>query len=66
MTVSTFVQGAALAIAQEQQATSAGAGTQEEWLHSRRPALETSFASGRLPVVSRFGAEAFQADAARP
>jgi AcrR family transcriptional regulator len=62
--LSTFVQGAALALAHEDRVLASESGTQDLWQAARRQALQAAFDSGRLPLVSRFGAEA--ARASRP
>jgi AcrR family transcriptional regulator len=58
--VSTVVQGAALALAHEARVGQQG---QNEWLASRQGAIDRAFASGRLPMVSRFGAAEYRAAA---
>ena len=58
--VSTVVQGAALALAHRARVGEQGP---REWPAARREALEQAFASGRLPMVSRFGAVEYRAAA---
>jgi hypothetical protein len=58
--VSTVVQGAALALAHEARVGQQG---QNEWLASRQGVIDRAFASGRLPMVSRFGAAEYRAAA---
>lgn len=60
ISISAQVAGAALALAGESRAYP---DSRQEWLDSRQWALRTAFESGRLPMVSRFGEEAYRVSA---
>lgn len=55
--VSTHTQSSAYPLAREQFAKS----TREEWLGARTGRIQEAFASGELPMIARFGADAFEA-----
>ncbi|MET3803138.1 AcrR family transcriptional regulator [Nakamurella sp. UYEF19] len=57
--VSTWVQGAALALAQEDR-NARVSGAEQQGATSRADAITAAFDSGRLPMVSQFGADAFR------
>ncbi|GLY92266.1 TetR/AcrR family transcriptional regulator [Actinoallomurus iriomotensis] len=59
--ISTYVQSAAMPLAHEMHAVRATRRTRQQWLESRQTAIQRTLDSARLPMVSRFGPEAYQA-----
>ncbi|MFC7428757.1 TetR/AcrR family transcriptional regulator [Nocardia tengchongensis] len=55
--VSTHTQSAAYPLAREQFANN----TREEWIGARSGEAQETFASGTLPMIARFGTDAFEA-----
>ncbi|GAA4202816.1 TetR/AcrR family transcriptional regulator C-terminal domain-containing protein [Actinocatenispora rupis] len=59
--VSTFLQGAALTLAQENRATRDTGLDRRQWLARRRPAIDAAVRAHHLPMIARFGADSYAA-----
>lgn len=57
----TYVQSAAAPLAYEAQATRTTRHTRRQWAQARREAFDRNIGAARLPMVSEFGDEAFEA-----
>ncbi|MFD8555865.1 TetR/AcrR family transcriptional regulator [Streptosporangium canum] len=59
--IGTYLQSAAMPLAHEAQAARATRNTRQQWADARQDALHRTLRTAHLPMVSEFGAEAFQA-----
>ncbi|RJL22930.1 TetR family transcriptional regulator [Bailinhaonella thermotolerans] len=59
--IGTYVQSAAVPLAYEARAARTTRHTREEWARARRETFERTIGAARLPMVSEFGDEAFEA-----
>ncbi|WP_329426223.1 TetR/AcrR family transcriptional regulator [Streptosporangium sp. NBC_01495] len=59
--IGTYLQSAAMPLAQETQAARTTQHTRQQWADARQDTLHRTLRAARLPMVSGFGAEAFQA-----
>lgn len=59
--IGTYLQSAAMPLAHETQAARATRHTRQQWADARQDALHRTMRTARLPMVSEFGSEAFQA-----
>ncbi|MFI7470315.1 TetR/AcrR family transcriptional regulator [Nonomuraea sp. NPDC049646] len=59
--IGTYVQSAAVPLAHEAQAARTSRHSRREWARARKEAFARSIGAARLPMVSEFGDEAFEA-----
>ncbi|MER6949616.1 TetR/AcrR family transcriptional regulator [Nonomuraea sp. NPDC000554] len=59
--IGTYLQSAAIPLAHEAQAARTTRHTRQQWADARQDAFSRTMHAARLPMVSEFGAEAFQA-----
>ncbi|NUW40973.1 TetR/AcrR family transcriptional regulator [Nonomuraea rhodomycinica] len=59
--IGTYLQSAAAPLAYETQAARRTRHTREQWTEARRESFDRSIREARLPMVSEFGSEAFEA-----
>lgn len=59
--LSTFIQGAALALAQEVRAARDSGQGRRQWLAERRPAIAAALRDHHLPMIAQFDADSFAA-----
>ncbi|GAA4235995.1 AcrR family transcriptional regulator [Streptosporangium album] len=59
--IGTYLQSAAMPLAHEAQAARVTRHTRQQWADARQDALHRTMRTARLPMVSEFGTEAFQA-----
>ncbi|WP_188316766.1 TetR/AcrR family transcriptional regulator [Solihabitans fulvus] len=59
--ISTYVQSAAMPLAREREAARATRRTRQQWVEARQEAIRRTLPAERLPMVSRFGGEAYEA-----